>query len=297
MTIITTNKFISLKSRIKNEVNRRQYVGSVTSYGTSSYDFTTVPTQGKPVNSEHYNKLLTPMRAINSSGIMSNVSNGKPINDYLDTLDAKLSVFESKPVTAAAANTGCSASCTGLCSTSCTNCTGCTGTCTSCTGTCTGGCSSCTGTCEGSCTNTCTSCTGTCSGGCQGCGSGCSTGCTGCSGGCSGCGGACSYGCSGGCTGCGSGCASGCTGGCSGDCSSSCQGCSLSCATSCGWDNSRSCGSSCAYGCSQDCGAGCEGCGSSMAPDRYSRYISHEYSLANVNDVLITEKKDMNKGE
>ena len=190
---ISPDVFISLKARIKKEVQRRCHVGSVSSYGDASYDYTEAPKTGVPVATEYFNKILTPLRAINPAELPIEKRNGDFITDTT-ILDAKITIAESKTVTAAAANTGCSASCTGLCSTSCTNCTGCTGTCSSCTGTCTGSCSGCT------------SCTGTC------------TGCSGCSGGCQGCGGSCSYDCSDACT---STCSYGC-GTCGGDCGAGC---------------------------------------------------------------------------
>lgn len=194
MTTINTDRFTAIKSRLKTEVQRRQYVGSVSSYGGTAYDFTNSPKQGASIDQEHYNKIIEPLNAVNPEGIPNMVQNGTPIENQLDVFDAKLTVFESKPLTAASNNTGCAASCTGLCS------TGCYGTCTgTCTGTCSG---SCTGSCKG-----CTSCSGSCSDYCTGCD------------GCSGCGGSCSYGCSGSCT---ANCASWYCSGCSGSCSALC---------------------------------------------------------------------------
>ena len=183
MTTINTDRFIAIKSRLKAEVQRRKYVGSVSSYGGAAYDFTNNPKQGTYIRQEHYNKIIEPLNAVNSEGIPNMVQNGTSIEDQFDIFDAKLTVFESKPLTAASNNTGCAASCTGLCS------TGCYGTCTG----------SCTGSCKGSCRGSC-------------------DGCDGCSG-CSGCGGSCSYGCSGSCS---ANCASWYCSGCSGSCSALC---------------------------------------------------------------------------
>ena len=67
---ILPDKFKTLKARIKNEVNRRKHTGSVTSYGTTAYDYTNAPEAGKPIESEHYNKLVEPLRAINPASII-----------------------------------------------------------------------------------------------------------------------------------------------------------------------------------------------------------------------------------
>ena len=184
-------EYISLKSRIKAEVLRRQYTGSVSSYGGTSYDYTVEPKVGDFVKAEHYNKLNEPLRAINSDDLLENVVSGDKIRE-IATLEARTTLLESKALTSSSSNTGCKASCTGLCSTACT-------------GTCSGGCSgSCTGTCSGTCSGGCTGCSGGCSGQCTGgCGGSCSGACWGS------CGGSCAYGCS---TGCGNSCSGACWG-------------------------------------------------------------------------------------
>lgn len=188
---ISPDAFISLKARIKKEVQRRCHVGSVSSYGNATYDYTNEPKVGNAVKSEHYNKILIPLRAINPAELPTEKRKGDSITDPT-ILDAKITIAESKEVTAAASNTGCAASCTGLCSTTCT------GTCNN----------TCTGSCVGS-------CSGSCSGGCYGCG--------GCDYGCYGCGGSCSYSCSYSCEG-------DCDGSCSGSCGGQCEnGCSTVC--------------------------------------------------------------------
>lgn len=222
-------EYISLKSRIKSEVLRRQYVGSVSSYGGVSYDYSVVPKVGDFVKAEHYNKLNEPLRAVNPDGLLENVISGDRIRE-IATLEARTTLLESKALTASSSNTGCKASCTGLCSTSCSGtCSGCTGCSGTCSGSCSGGCSGCSG-CGGACSNNCSgSCSGGCSGGCSGCTNctgTCNNTCMGCTGGCSGnCVGDCGGSCSGGCWGsCGGACANGCSTGCGNSCSGACWG-------------------------------------------------------------------------
>lgn len=232
-SILTPGRFTELKARIKSEVSRRRYVGSVTSYASTSYDYTITPKALEIPRPEHINKILEPIRAINPTSMPELAKNGTPIQDNFDLMDSTITVFVSKPLTAAASNTGCAASCTGLCSTSCTSCTGCS--------------------------NACTSCTGSCDG-CRGCGGACSYSCSGGCDGCRGCGGACSYscsGCSGGCT----GCTNECTANCGNTCSTGCYGCSVTCSGNCSYDSGGSgCGGGCTYSCTYSCAAACEGC-------------------------------------
>ena len=236
MTTIDYNasKFIDMKKRIKNEVNRRQYTGSITSYGTATYDYTVTPVKGNKVLVEHYNKIATPLRAINPDGVVKSATVGADVSTVTtpEELEARITLYASKPLTASSSNTGCVVSCTGLCSTACTGtCSGgCSGTCSGgCSGTCSGGCSGCSG-CGGACSNNCSgSCSGGCSGGCTGCTNctgTCNNTCMGCTGGCSGnCVGDCGGSCSGGCWGsCGGACANGCSTGCGNSCSGACWG-------------------------------------------------------------------------
>ena len=57
----------ALKARVKAEMNRRAHTGSLTGYASSSYDFSTVPGTGVRILAEHHNKIVTPMRAVNST--------------------------------------------------------------------------------------------------------------------------------------------------------------------------------------------------------------------------------------
>lgn len=203
-TTITPDRFNELKKKIKAECLRRKYTGSVSSYGGTSYDYTTQPNNGKVISKEHITKLVEPMAAINIENQNENINVIK--DDDLSTLEAKITAYQAMGLTDS--NTGCSAYCTGLCSTSCSESCG----------------VQCQGTCLGSCKNTCQgSCQSTCSGGCR------ST----CSGSCSGCSGSCSGGCYTGCSGCSGSCTRHCANDCTGLCGGSCSGLCTSCTGTC----------------------------------------------------------------
>ena len=174
-SIISPDRFNDLKAKVKAECQRRAYVGSVTDYAGTAYDYTNTPTSKNVISKEHYEKIAVPLNAI---------SGDVPIDGARIISEAEMATMETKATTLAAislnvaqANTGCASSCTGLCSTGCYN--ACTG-CTSCSG------------CGGSCSYDCTGCSGCgdiCSSGCSssctpGCSSICDAGCTGCTGGC-----------------------------------------------------------------------------------------------------------------
>lgn len=199
---ILASDFVSLKARVKAEMNRRCRSGSLTAYAGAAYDYSVVPANGVIVKPEHLNKLVVPINAISPSGYTEKAA-GDAVPE-LATLDAKLAAHEAYPMRGSGSD--CASGCSGLCSSGCYNscsgcggscsydCSGCSGTCTGdCEGTCSGGCStSCGGACwRDGCTSNCTAacrmdCTGSCSGGCSGgCMSNCAKGCTtGCRGGC-----------------------------------------------------------------------------------------------------------------
>lgn len=184
MALTTGNQYLAsefnaLKARVKAEMQRRQYNGSLTAYGDTPYDYTVTPAAGNTVLIEHMNKLVQPLNAINTTG-MTTVKAGDPIQ-AIQALNTFLTTAEQYPLTSS--TTDCKSSCTGLCTTGCgSTCTGCTGGCegtcnTTCTGTCSGGCSGCGGNCTGGCSGKCYGCYGTCSSSCaKGCASKCSSG-------------------------------------------------------------------------------------------------------------------------
>lgn len=192
---VTPKEFINLKNRIKKEVKRRKYVGSVSAYGNSNYDYEVLPAPNEVIRLEHINKISECIGAINDTNIKRTYVNGDPITTQLAVMDAEITKFESAKVVGT--NSGCRSSCTGMCTTSCS------GTCTSgCSSTCSG-CSGCGGACSGNCSGSCGGCSGSCSNGCH---KTCTINCSGSCG--SYCGGTCSGAefCSGGCSGCCTGC-------------------------------------------------------------------------------------------
>lgn len=173
---ILAGDFISLKARVKAECARRKYIGSVASYAGSSYDYSVQPTgDGLPLP-EHANKIIVPLNAINDTGF-SKTRSGLPVKT-IESAEKLLTSLEKIAVDAT--DSGCKASCTGLCQGTCTEtCTsGCTGECSVACGS---GCSNnCTWECGGSCRTYCTEkcdevcafncasdCEGTCKDGCK----------------------------------------------------------------------------------------------------------------------------------
>lgn len=197
---IIYSDFTALKTRVKNEMNRRNGTGSLTTYGSSTYDYTTTPVVGGLVEKEHYSKLQIPManliytinaslgagsKPVEQSDVTlfgSAVSSAEAKNRYTQSVSSSYSYYGS---------TDCQSSCSGTCTTVCV------GQCVGCSGSCTGGCTGCGTSCSYSCSTT---CTGGCTGGCAG---------------------TCSGTCSGGCTGtCEDSCAAGCASGCDNNCGS-----------------------------------------------------------------------------
>lgn len=191
---LLTADFKNLKAKVKAEMLRRQYQGSVTAYGSATYDYASAPTDNGPVLGEHLKKNLDPMNAVNGDGLP--VYPGELTKAGQDLMETKINAWATRSITDRASS-DCKSGCTGTCHTTCqTGCyTGCTDSCSGCGSGCAGGCSGCGSGCAGGCSG----CGSGCAGGCSGCGSGCA-------GGCQGCGGACS-------SGCGNGCGSSCSGG------------------------------------------------------------------------------------
>lgn len=199
---ILASDFVSLKARVKAEMNRRCRSGSLTAYAGAAYDYSVVPANGVIVKPEHLNKLVVPINAISPSGYTEKAA-GDAVPE-LATLDAKLAAHEAYPMRGSGSD--CASGCSGLCSSGCYN------SCSGCGGSCSYDCSGCSGTCTGDCQGTCSGgCSTSCGGACwrDGCTSNCTAACR------MDCTGSCSGGCSGGCM---SNCAKGCTRGCSGSC-------------------------------------------------------------------------------
>lgn len=193
MGVVKADRFTALKAKVKAEMLRRNQSGPVSSYGGSGYDYTVAPAAGKTVRKEHRDKLIGPMRAVNSDVVPT--ARGAVSEEEMSNLEARATVWAARAV-ADQSGSDCKSGCTGMCYTGCA--TGCSG------------------------------CGSGCPGSCSGCGSGCPSSCTGCGSGCPSSCSSCSYGCSNGCSGDCDGCD-----GCSGSCRGSCDGCSGRCEGGC----------------------------------------------------------------
>lgn len=195
--IVSADRINELKAAVKAECLRRAYVSategstSAASYGGSAYDFVVVPSDGTVIKTEHREKNLVPLRAINPETLA--LENLKVLSDEeITAMEAFVTLCEGQAVVDTnASNNRCAGGCTGMCYSTCTggcvgNCTGsCSNECTSCTGGCRGTCrGSCSGDCDGTCDSTCSgdcdgTCDSTCSGSCSGaaCGAACESYC------------------------------------------------------------------------------------------------------------------------
>ena len=297
---LTAAEMNTLKAKVKTEMQRRAYNGSMTGFASVSYDFSTTPTSGTKVTADQGKKVIEPLLNIKDHGNLNtaDLKTGSKIpssfnNELLSYTDS----LSKEPIDGATSSCrgACSGLCVGTCGSTCSGCSSCSGGCTGsggsggsgssgcggCSGNC-GGCNSCSG-----CIGCSSGCQGGCSGNCDGCSRSCG-GCIGCSGscescsGCAGCGGSCSSSCSSsgkgsscatcyGCTGCASSCSScssctGCSGssgclGCSSECSSCASTCEAGCFSNCSGCEGT-CESSCTTGCQgcSGCSGGCSGC-------------------------------------
>ena len=174
--------FINFKARVKAEMLRRSYAGSLTAYGGSTYDYNNPPATGGQMKTEHINKIITPMNAVNTTGMEAQKVGDQA--DSIQSLNTILTNYENFPLYGS--GTDCASSCSGLCSNTCGNtCSGCGYGCgVGCSGSCSGGCSGdcsggCSCTCSGSCGDGCTQACGTCNGCSTNCWGGCSGNCWG----------------------------------------------------------------------------------------------------------------------
>lgn len=205
---IKSSDFANLKAKVKAEMLRRSYSGSVAAYGGSAYDYASPPTTNGPILGEHLKKNLTPMQQVNGDGLPGYP--GALTTTQQQAMETKVAAWAVRDIQDRS-GTDCKSGCTGTCYSSCQ--TGCYSTCS---GSCVGSCSTtCTGGCTGSCNNT---CAGGCNDNCAiGCNNTCKNGCA------SNCYVGCDNKCEGGCfSQCGATCATHCDMGCSGMCYSSC---------------------------------------------------------------------------
>ena len=211
--MLTASEIITIKSKVKAEMQRRSGTGSMTSYAGSNWDFSATPTSGGKILTEHGHKVIAPLIAVKPQGNLVDAEQGAKVpTDFNKTkLNSIVDGYASEATTTTYSS--CQASCSGLCTTGCySGCSGCTG---SCTGSCMGSCNGCAG-CGGSCSN---NCSGDCEGDCEdGCEDSCKGKCV------SGCVDDCHRHCD---NACNSSCGTECNKTCGGGCVSSCSGTSM----------------------------------------------------------------------
>lgn len=187
MSVVKADRFTALKAKVKAEMLRRNQSGSVAAYGGSEYDYAQPPAAGGLVRKEHRDKLIAPMRAVNSD-LVDEAGDSVIREEELADLETRVEVWAARTITDQSGS-DCKSGCTGTCYTGCT--TGCKGCGSGCTGSCTG--------CGSGCPTACSSCGSGCPNGCWSCGSQCSSNCeTNCAIQCASCGTACGS--------CGAGC-------------------------------------------------------------------------------------------
>lgn len=154
---VTAEDFVTLKEKVKAELARRQWTGSVKEYAT---DYTDIPQQKGKIKKSHITEIVNTLNKINNV----NYNLTEPIKiqslSAINDLVEKWSKID-KGVSSLSA-TGCKSSCTGLCLSLCHSCSGtCSTTCASscyvnnCTNGCTNACTGCTNACQSGCSNNC----------------------------------------------------------------------------------------------------------------------------------------------
>ena len=150
--MITAEKVIELKAKIKAEMLRRNGHGSLEKYAGSSYDFTITPVKGELIKAEHGQKTVDLLLKIEDYGDLTlSEQYSKIPSSFTEELLTEIDRLASETKTGLLTEkSSCRGDCTGLC----------------------------VGSCIGQC-NGCTSCTASCGTGCaSGCKSACTTGAT-----------------------------------------------------------------------------------------------------------------------
>lgn len=196
---VTAEQVNIIKSRLRNEMQRRRSYGSLEEYGKSKYDFSLIPVVDNNITTDQGKKVINPLLEVCDIGDLIKVVMDDLIPYTFDNEDLTNFINQLVLEPMNGESSSCRSACSGLCVGTCGNeCSGCSNKCTnSCTG---------CGMCTSSCNSSCSSC-----GGCAGTCTGCSTNCTGCN-----------NSCKGNCNGCSIGCGGGCKGGCHTTCNGVC---------------------------------------------------------------------------
>lgn len=104
MSVVKADRFTALKAKVKAEMLRRNQSGSVAAYGGSAYDYAQPPEKGELVRGEHREKVITPMRAVNSD--LVDEAQGAAIGEEeLADLETRVEVWRRGPSPTEAAAT------------------------------------------------------------------------------------------------------------------------------------------------------------------------------------------------
>ena len=217
---ISRSELVTLKSKIKAEMLRRNGLGSssklwtpskafgsLSSYGGSGYDFTHSPIKGGKIYKEYGEKTIDLLLKVKDYDGLTATKEGEAITTGFNSgLITKVNNLAKEKFTGETAATVAARKAAGEKSIPSVETSSCKGACTGlCVGSCIGMCNGCYSTCTASCGSGCESgskvttyapslckaCTSACTGGCQtSCGSGCTSCGSGCTA-CTGCGAAC----------------------------------------------------------------------------------------------------------
>ena len=127
MASLTAAEINAIKARIKSEAQRRTGYGSLSEYGTSTYDFTETPVSGGIIKAEHGEKTVNILLKVKDFGGTTIVNAGDLIESSVtaENMQAVLTSMEGETMTASTSS--CRGACTGICVGTCTSgCSGCT---------------------------------------------------------------------------------------------------------------------------------------------------------------------------
>lgn len=161
--MLTAEEIKALRERTKLEMAKRNGYGDISEYGSSDYDFETIPEKGGPILAEQGKRIANPLLHVKDIPGIVLIDEETPDGELPSTTGSRVpSAFENITFTNAldeistesmkSDKSSCRGACTGLCVGSCIDsCSGCGNDCGS---TCTGctGCTSCTGGCGSGCT-------------------------------------------------------------------------------------------------------------------------------------------------
>ena len=148
MSVLTAERFSSVKAKVKEEMQRRSAPdqnGSLSQCAGDQWDFEINPETGCVIVNEYIQKLIDPLLQVNDFLRDNSFRSGKGgLEIPLDKIEEFVDKISKIP--ADASNSGCRGKCTGLCH------SGCSGSCQGCRESCLSGCrDGCVHTCGSGC--------------------------------------------------------------------------------------------------------------------------------------------------